>query len=138
MNRQIPPHVFIALVVLILILIGSLAPNHLRSDFQKVLYRPIAIPGPLLITPHSVLHYVSFAALGSLAALARSRVHRLFGLIAVMLLGFSIETLQYLFSTNPFETWDLRDDAIGAGIGYILACAARSLRRHGLGRYDAY
>jgi len=111
-------------VIASVIVIGSLGPFDFRQDFGAFLRHPLPLFGTLHVTPHRLIHFAAFGTLGILVVLISSRAYQmLLGLAAVIILGLSIESVQYLFSTNPFETWDLWDDACAACLGHFSAVA---------------
>jgi len=109
----------------LVVTVGSLGPFSFRAAYGHFLSRRIHIFGVWYVTPHAVLHLVSFGLLGFLATLISLRWPvRSSAIAGVVLLGLAIEWLQFQFHPgNPFESWDLRSDAAGACLGALLACA---------------
>jgi VanZ family protein len=123
------PALWSTLLTALVVTIGSLGPFTFRTTYGHFLNRHYHIYGPLYVTPHALLHFWSFGLLGFLASLVSARWPvRGYAISAVITLGLLVEWTQ--FTTHPgnrFESWDLRNDAIGALLGALLAytCSAR-------------
>jgi VanZ family protein len=118
-------------ITALVVTIGSLGPFTFRTTYGHILNRHIHIYGPLYVTPHALLHFWSFGLLGFLASLVSARWPiRSYAVAAVIALGLFIEWAQ--FASHPgsrFESWDLRNDAIGASLGGLLAYTCFARRR---------
>jgi hypothetical protein len=117
-----------SLLAALAVIMGSLGPFRIReSDY---LYRHIRIYGIWYTTPHTLVHIVAFGLLGNLAwAISRRWPLRAAGITGALVLGLAIEWLQLKSYPNIiFETWDLRSDAIGVGLGVLLGYATAVLR----------
>jgi glycopeptide antibiotics resistance protein len=101
------------------------AQAYFRVAYGHFLSRHMHIYGMWYFTPHAVLHLVPFGLLGFLASLVSVRWPiRGYAIAGVVVLGFAIELLQFrLHPGNSFESWDLRNDALGACLGALLAYA---------------
>jgi hypothetical protein len=133
--------VFVLVVITCGIIIGSLGPFDFRQNFGATWRRQLPLFGGLSVTPHRLFHFAAFGLLGILVVLISSRAYQLLlGLAAVITLGLSIESAQYLFSTNPFESWDLRDDICAACVGHFCTAlflyCAHSAKRSRLGMHQ--
>jgi hypothetical protein len=111
--------------------IGSLVPFNFRATYGRFLSRRIHVYGMWYVTPHDVLHLVSFGQIGFLATLISRRWPvRSSAIAGVLPLGLAIECIRFqAHPGNPFESWDLRNDAVGVCLGAILACAWSAKRR---------
>lgn len=118
--------VFTSLVVTI----GSLGPFPFRQAYGRFLNRHIGIYGTWYATPHALMHILSFGLLAVLTWLISERwPFRVSAIAALLLLGLAIEWLQVKSQPgNPFETWDLRNDAAGVCLGVMVACAWSAAR----------
>ena len=114
----------------LVVTVGSLGPFAFRATYGRLLYRHIRIYGMLYVTPHSLLHLISFGLLGLLASLISTRWPVRGGAIAgLVLLGFAIEWIQFRSHPgNSFESWDWRNDALGGCAGALLAYAWAAMR----------
>ncbi len=102
-----------------LILIGSLGPFDFRGPW---LGAKVGFFGMFHLTPHRVMHFSAFGILAAVLTLSGSRIRdRLFGLAMAISFGVLIEVLEFLSTTNKFEYWDVRDDALAAFLGFALA-----------------
>jgi hypothetical protein len=101
---------------------GSLGPFRFREVYGSFLYRHLSIYGPFYVTPHALLHVLSFGALGVFASCISEQWNlRAPALGGVLVLGLAIEWLQSrTHPKNPFETWDLRNDLFGVCLGLVL------------------
>jgi hypothetical protein len=112
--------------------IGSLQPASLLVAVGSL--RP-ASPGPVLDL-HREIHWLAFGGAALLLLLgSRNRRQEIRSVIAVFLLGLSLEYLQHLIYHNPMEWDDVGDDALA--ILAVLAlyrlagtCKAACLARH--------
>ena len=109
------------------VIIGSLGPFPFREAYGYFLNRHIRLYGSWYTTPHALMHLLSFGTLGATMCLISERWSiRAVGIAGVILLGLAIEQIQLLsHPSNPFEFWDLRDDAYGTCLGVLLAFLAR-------------
>jgi hypothetical protein len=107
----------------LIVTIGSLGPFQFRTAYGRFLNRHIQVYGIWYVTPHALMHILSFGLLGLLASLISERWPlRISGIVGVLILGLAIEWLQFRsHPSNPFETWDLRSDALGVCLGALLA-----------------
>lgn len=103
--------------------IGSLGSFDFRMTYGAFLNRHFQIYQTLYVTPHAMLHVLSFALLSFLAYLISERtLARSAGIAAILILSVVIELLQLRsHPNNPFEFWDVRSDTVGVGIGLLLA-----------------
>jgi hypothetical protein len=89
----------------------------------------VSIVGLFRLTPHRILHFLAFGVLSLCLSLTVGRSYqRLLILGLVVVLGMLIETVEFLGSANRFEFADVRDDALAAFAGCMLA-EAYSRRR---------
>ena len=67
---------------------------------------------------HRGVHWLAFAGAALLLlALARNRRQEIGSVIAVFLLGLSLEYLQHLIYGKAMEWWDVRDDTVAVSSG---------------------
>jgi hypothetical protein len=106
----------------LLVASGSLGAFHFQDAYGRFLHRRVRIYGMWFVTPHALLHVVSFSLLGFLASLISGRWPiRVVGICGLLLLGVAIEWAQYeLHPPNAFEIWDLLTDAFGICLGVFL------------------
>jgi hypothetical protein len=70
---------------------------------------------------HRFFHVISFAGIALLLVLmARAPGQKIFAALAVIALGCAIEYAQHLIFRSRIEWWDMRDDALGAMMGYAI------------------
>lgn len=119
------------LLTVLAVTIGSLGPFDFRAAYGHFLSRQIHIYGMWNVTAHALLHVASFGLLGFLASLISVRWPvRSSAIAGILVLGLAIEWIQFQSHPgNPFESWDLRNDALGAGLGTLLACARPAKQR---------
>lgn len=126
------PLLWSAILAALVVVVAALGPVNIRQ-YGGLAARHIPIYGSWFTTLHSLMHLASFATLGALAWLISTRRWaRLSGIAAVLLLGIVIEWVQCRTYRIPFETWDLRDDTIGVGLGVLsayLSCVFRRRRK---------
>ena len=115
------------LLTALVVTIGSIGPFSFRAAYGHFLSRHIRIYGMWFFTPHALLHVVSFGLLGFLASLISERWPvRTCAIASVVVLGFAIEWVQFQsHQGNPFETWDLPNDARGLPGGAPRLCLVR-------------
>lgn len=112
-----------ALLLALAITVGSLGPFQFRYDYAGFLNHRIITLGPLNLTPHALIHIISFGALAFLTWLSSGqRVPRLMGTLAILCLAIAIEWLQQRqHPHNRLEVWDLCSDALGVCLGVAVA-----------------
>ena len=125
------PALWSTLAAALVVTVGSLGPFAFRVTYGRFLYRHIRVYGMLYVTPHSLLHLVSFGLLGLLASLISTRWPvRGCAMAGLVLLGLGIEWIQFRSHPgNSFESWDWRNDAVGGCIGALLVYAWAAMRR---------
>ena len=70
---------------------------------------------------HRLFHVVSFAGIALLLVLiARTPGQKILAVLALIALGCAIEYAQHLIFRSRIEWWDMRDDALGAIMGYAI------------------
>jgi hypothetical protein len=90
---------------ILVLIVGSLQP---------------ARPAPV-VGLHRDIHWLAFAGAAFLLLLVcRNRRWEIRSLIAVCLLGLSLEYLQHLIYRNAMEWRDVRDDALGVIVAFTL------------------
>jgi hypothetical protein len=95
----------IAQVWILLLIVGSLNPA-----------RPALVVGL-----HREIHWMAFGgAAFLLLLLSRNRRQEIRSVIAVFLLGLSLETLQHLIYRNTMEWRDVRDNALAILVTFAL------------------
>src|SRR5690349_246800 len=88
-----------------LVTVGSLGPLDCRGVLHMHSHRRIRMYGIPTITPHEMVHLMVFGTIALLLCInARSKKAEVIALSMTVMLGFVIESLQFLFSTSPFET----------------------------------
>jgi hypothetical protein len=113
---------YLSIVLIGVILVGSLGPYDFRSLFLVRLDTSSRIPALSRLILHRTAHFSAFGLLALFLSVSLRRPgYRLFALGFVIMLGIVIEVAEFLLSTNPFEFWDVRDDAVAASTGYVLA-----------------
>jgi hypothetical protein len=119
------------LLTALAVTLGSLGPFDFRATYGRFLSRQIYVYGMWHFTTHALLHVVSFGLLGFLASLISVRWPvRSSAVAGILVLGLAIEWIQFQSHPgNPFESWDLRNDAGGACLGALLACARPAKQR---------
>jgi hypothetical protein len=120
-----------ALVLALLIAIGSVGPFDLRSLLRMNSTTDFGINGLFHLTLHRVVHFAGFGLLSVLLYVAAENFpQRLRCLAAVAAFAILIEQAESVMSNNPFETWDVRDDVLAALVGLLTVEAAlRSTKR---------
>jgi hypothetical protein len=94
-----------AWIWLSLLTVGSLQPA--RPGPVKLLHRPV--------------HYVAFGGAALLLLpLSRTRRREILGALAIFLLGFSLEIIQYLINRNYLEWRDVGDDGLAILLAFVL------------------
>ena len=95
----------IAQAWILLLIVGSLQP---------------ARPGPV-VGLHREVHWLAFAGAAFLLfSLSRSRIQEICSVVAVFLLGLSLEFLQHLIYRGALEWWDVRDDTLAILVALAL------------------
>jgi hypothetical protein len=109
-------------MLVVLVLLGSFGPFDLRGLLLMHTNSGGQKPTLFNLTPHRLVHFALFGLLSMLLSLTGKRAYqRLLALGSVIGFGLLVEMAEFLFSTNPFEFGDLRDDAWAACAGYALA-----------------
>lgn len=77
---------------------------------------------------HRLIHFVAFgSSFLVLSLLATGRREELEAAGEVMAIGCIVELAQYFISPRRFEWWDVRDDAIGIAVAFLLLQIASRL-----------
>lgn len=123
--RYSRPALWATIVLAIAVTAGSLGPFNFRVTHGRFLHKHIHLFWRWEVTPHTLMHVLSFGLLGLLASLISERwLVRIAILLGVLLLGLTIECLQYWSQpNNPFEIWDVCSDTMSACVGALIAYA---------------
>src|SRR5271165_5270069 len=108
-RRYIPLRVLrvIAVPWTLCLIVGSLSPDYVKETIGTHSF-------------HRPYHFIAFGATALLFLLISStRRQEWIALGGAFGLGLTMETLQYL-SDGYFEWWDLRDDALGILVAFVL------------------
>lgn len=84
------------------------------------------VPGPRV--SDVLLHVTGYAVLACLAVCAQARPRPWWTVAAVTGWGVVLEVAQGIGGLRAFEAKDIAMDAVGAGVGAVLATAARRVR----------
>ncbi len=113
-----------------MLVVGSLQPARLFTLGSLLSGRPLqaafanlAQPGPASDL-HREIHWLAFGCAALLLLLlARNRREQAYNVIALSLLGLSLEYLQALIYHNPVEWFDVRDDVLAtAAVFAVYEC----------------
>jgi hypothetical protein len=120
-----------ALVLGLLIAMGSLGPFDFRSLLRMSSTTDFGINGLFHLTLHRVVHFAGFGLLSVLLYVAAENFpQRLRCLAVVAAFAILIEQGESFLSHNVFETWDVRDDVFAALVGLLaMEVALRSTKR---------
>ena len=125
MNRRI--FIYASAILAALIVLGSIGPYDLKTVLLMHSNHPVSVIG-LKMTPHRLVHFLAFGTLSLCSCIAPNQRYLRVALAGtVIMFGLAVETAEFLLSTNPFESWDLRDDAIASLGGYAAAEALHAL-----------
>ena len=109
-KRHVPQR-FLRLIVLpwtLCLIAGSLSPSYVKERLGTH-------------THHRPYHFISFGATALLFLLiSNTRRQEWVSVFAVFGLGLILETLQCLLFDGYMEWWDIRDDALGISITFLL------------------
>jgi len=118
------PALTVGILAALIVTVGSLGPFRFRDTYGRFLRRQFHLFGAAYVTPHALLHFVSFGLLGFVAALISARwLIRAIAIAGVLLLGLAIEWFQHqAHASSRFETWDLVSDTWSCCAGAFAAC----------------
>jgi hypothetical protein len=112
---------YLSILLIISITLGSLGCLNVKNGPLLSSKGHFEVFGLFRLTFHRIVHFVAFGSLAILLSLIGRRIqHRLVALAAVIGFGLLIEILEFRLSTNKFEVWDVKDDALAACVGYAL------------------
>jgi hypothetical protein len=113
------------------VIVGSLMPGPGKEKFgltaRKIAHAQRHIP-----SRHRLVHMFAFGSSWFLVSLlARNSREALEGVGEIMAVGFLVELAQDVLYSHGrvFEWWDIRDDAIGIAVAFVLVLLASRGRR---------
>jgi hypothetical protein len=105
--RRIAPFWTLALII------GSFCPSAKDA---------LGTNRPATVLRHRIVHFAAFGATGLLLVLlGRTRVETIGASLAVVVLGFGLETAQHRIYGSAMEWNDVRDDACGVAVSCAVA-----------------
>ena len=114
----------IAALCIICLVVLSLYPNSRRVVLpapSRMLLSKTRASRTKRVLRHRLFHVVSFAGIALLLVLiARTPGQKILAVLALIALGCAIEYAQHLIFRSRIEWWDMRDDALGAIMGYAI------------------
>ena len=114
----------IAALYIICLVVLSLYPSSRRVALRapsRMLVGKTGASRVKRVLRHRLFHVVSFAGIALfLVLIARTPGQKIYATLGVIALGCAIEYAQHLIFRSRLEWWDMRDDALGAIMGYAI------------------
>jgi hypothetical protein len=119
-----------ALLWISVVIVGSLLPGSAKATLHASERKPTQF-GNMGNAKHRLIHFIAFgSSFLVLSLLATGRREQLEAAGEVLAIGCIVELAQYFMYSHRhvFEWWDVRDDAIGIALAFLLVQIADGVK----------